>query len=568
MTSNTTFGQPTSGAADSRQRTVIVGGVAGGMSTAARLRRVDEHMEIIVLESSGYVSFANCGLPYYLGQIIEERDALLLQTPESLRARFDIDVRVNQTATAIDRENKTLAVQANGESYDLTYDYLVLSPGASPFIPPIPGIERAYTLRNIEDTDAISAALADKPKSAVIIGGGFIGLEVAENFIQRDIETTIIEASPQIMGPLDPEMAQIVKQHLVDNGVKVLTGEQVNDITDTAVKTANGLEIPADVVISAVGVRPNDQLARDAGIEVGERGGILIDDQLRTSDSHIFALGDAALKKDANSGSPVLIPLAQTANRHGRLVADVIAGRTGTDVDTRPTMGTSVVELFGLVAASVGWNEKRATAELGADGPFDVVHLHPQNHAGYYPGATQLHMKLIFHTETFKILGAQVVGMNGADKRIDVIATAMQAGMRAWQLADVELAYSPQVGSAKDPVNLAGFIVDNRRNGQKSVQWHEVDSLVKDGWMLVDVRTKGEFEAGTIPGAVNIPVDELRDRVAEIPEGAKVIAQCQVGLRGNVATQMLRARGVEVANLDGGYLTWKFGSASQVGQDS
>lgn len=602
--------QPTHTLHTNPQHTVIIGGVAGGMSTAARLRRMDENMQITVLESSGHVSFANCGLPYYLGQVIEDRDALLLQTPESLKARFNIDVRVNSTAVAIDREAKTVRVQgpvdgaeqgpdvgagqnpsvgagqypsagtergpgngaendtengaATNTEYTLTYDYLVLSPGASPFVPPIPGIERAYTLRTVEDTDTITTALAEtQPSTAVIIGGGFIGLEVAGNFAHRGIHTTVIEANPQIMAPLDPEMAAVVQQHLEDNNVHVLTDQQVNTITETHVYTAQGTELPADIVISAVGVRPNDQLARQAGLTVGERGGIVVDEQLRTSDPHIFALGDAALKKDTHTGADTMIPLAQTANRHGRLAADIITGRDGDGMATAPTKGTSVVQLFGLTATAVGWNEKRTVAELGGDGPFDVVHLHPLNHAGYYPGATALHMKLIYRTDDYRILGAQVIGENGADKRIDVIATAMHAGLKAWQLADLELAYSPQVGSAKDPVNLAGFIVDNRRNGQQSVQWHQVEQLQQDGWLVMDVRTAGEFAAGAIPGAVNIPVDELRDRIAEIPSGTKVIAQCQVGLRGNVATQLLRAHNVEVANLDGGYLTWSFGHATR-----
>ncbi|WP_426721745.1 FAD-dependent oxidoreductase [Corynebacterium auriscanis] len=621
-----THTQPTNPQHTTPQHTVIIGGVAGGMSTAARLRRMDENMQITVLESSGHVSFANCGLPYYLGQVIEDRDALLLQTPESLKTRFNIDVRVNSTAVAIDREAKTVRVQGPGDGegqypvdgagqypstgtergpgngaeqnpsvsagqypgagtergpgngaengtengaatnteYTLTYDYLVLSPGASPFVPPIPGIERAYTLRTVEDTDTITTALAEtQPSTAVIIGGGFIGLEVAENFAHRGINTTVIEANPQIMAPLDPEMASVVQQHLEGNNVHVLTDQQVNTITETHVCTAQGTELPADIVISAVGVRPNDQLARLAGLTVGERGGIVVDEQLRTSDPHIFALGDAALKKDTHTGADTMIPLAQTANRHGRLVADIITGRAGDGMATAPTKGTSVVQLFGLTATAVGWNEKRTVAELGGDGPFDVVHLHPLNHAGYYPGATALHMKLIYRTDDYRILGAQVIGENGADKRIDVIATAMHAGLKAWQLADLELAYSPQVGSAKDRVNLAGFIVDNRRNGQQSVQWHQVEQLQQDGWLVMDVRTAGEFAAGAIPGAVNIPVDELRDRIAEIPSGTKVIAQCQVGLRGNVATQLLRAHNVEVANLDGGYLTWSFGHATR-----
>ena len=533
--------------------TVIVGGVAGGMSTAARLRRRDEEMEIIVLEASGYVSFANCGLPYHVSGVIPERDSLLLQTPESLAQRFNLDVRVNTRATAIDRENKTVTT-GNGES--ISYDYLVLSPGATPIMPPIPGIERALNLRTVEDVDTVIAALTDEVKSAAIIGGGFIGLEMAENLRHRGLEVTVIERAPQIMTPLDEEMAVIVEKHLVDNGVTVITGGDTTDIAADHLTLSDGRTVPADMVIASIGVKPASDLAADAGLEVGERGGIKVDEQQRTSDPSIFALGDAAEKLDAVSGEDTLVPLAQTANRHGRLVADIITGR---DVRRTPTLGTAIVGLFDMAAGSVGWNERRARA---ADKNIRVIHTHPSDHAGYYPGAEMLHLKLVVDADTDAILGAQAVGGAGVDKRIDVIATAMRGGLTATDLADLELAYAPQFGSAKDPVNLLGYVNDNMVNGEKTVQWHELNDALSDGWTLVDVRTPGEFNAGTIPGAVNIPVDDIRDRIDEL-EGRKALAFCRVGQRGHVAASLLGNLGIEAANLDGGFITWELSPAAQ-----
>lgn len=530
--------------------TVIVGGVAGGMSTATRLRRRDEKMEIIVVEASGYVSFANCGLPYYLGGVIEEREELLLQTPESLRSRFNLDVRVHTRASDIDRSARTIVLTdtRTGESTVQRYDHLVLSPGATPVTPSIPGIEKAHTLRTVEDVDSITAALAGVDK-AVLIGGGFIGLEVAENLAHRGVEVTVLEFSEQIMAPLDPEMAVYVQRHLEENGVRVLTGADTVQITDEQVELRDGRTVPADLVVAAIGVRPASELAAEAGLAIGARGGIVVDEMQRTSDPVIFALGDAAEKRDALSGEAALVPLAQTANRHGRLIADIITGRETT---SRRTLGTSIVGLFGLQAASVGWNEKRARAE-GRE--LRIIHLHPQDHAGYYPGAEQIHLKLVVDAADDEILGAQAVGMAGADKRIDVIATAMRGGLRASELADLELAYAPQFGSAKDPVNMAGFIADNMRTGERTTQYHEVEEALSAGWMLVDVRSAGEFAAGSIPGAVNIPVDELRGRLTELA-GKKVLAFCQVGQRGHIAVSLLGNVGIEAANLDGGYLTW------------
>ena len=543
------------------QTTVIIGGVAGGMSTATRLRRNDEDRTIIVLEASGYVSFANCGLPYHVGGVIPERQSLLLQTPESLKERFNLDVRVNTRVTAIDPQAQTVTTDSGDV---ISYDQLVLSPGATPFLPPIEGIDKALTLRTVEDVDRIVAAVEGK-KSAAIIGGGFIGLEVAENLRHRGMDVTIIEAADQIMGPLDPEMAAIVTQRLRDNGVTVLLSSMASAITDHGVTLSDGETIDTDLVIAAIGVRPASELAREAGLAVGERGGIKVDDQLRTSDPNIYALGDAAEKVDFVSGNDVLVPLAQTANRHGRLLADILTGRTEGTTHMQPVLGTAIVGLFGLAAASTGWSEKRARA-AGKD--IRVIHLHPVNHAGYYPGAAMLNMKLIVDATNDSILGAQVVGEEGADKRIDVIATAMRAGLKAADLADLELAYSPQYGSAKDPINFAGFIDDNMINGERTVQWHELEALQEAGAVLVDVRTPGEFAAGAIPGAVNIPLDELRERHGEVAELAKsgngeVIVHCRVGLRGHLAVTLLRNLGQDAANLDGGYITWEHGQLAR-----
>ncbi|PXY04053.1 FAD-dependent oxidoreductase [Corynebacterium striatum] len=532
--------------------TVIIGGVAGGMSTATRLRRNDEKRNIIVLEASGHVSFANCGLPYHIGGVIEERQDLLLQTPEALKERFNIDVRVNTRATHVDRAARTVTTES-GET--IPYDDLVLSPGATPFLPPITGIEKAYSLRTVEDVDRIAAALKGRTR-AVIIGGGFIGLEMAENLRHRDLSVAVVEAAPQIMGPLDSEMAAIVTEHLRANGVEIRTNAQATEISDSGVALADGTELPADIVIAAIGVRPASDLAREAGLEISERGGIVVDAQQRTSDPHIFALGDAATKKDLHTGEDTLVPLAQTANRHGRLVADIITGR---ETASLPVLGTAIVGLFGLAAASTGWNERRARA---AGKKVRVIHLHPANHAGYYPGATQLHMKLVVDTETDAILGAQIVGKDGVDKRIDVIATAMRAGLKARDLADLELAYAPQFGSAKDPINFAGFIDDNIVQGERTVQWHELSEHLEAGTLLVDVRSASEFAAGAIPGAINIPLDELRARHAEIAGHKDVIVHCQVGLRGHNAARILTNLGYDVANLDGGYLTWQHGKAA------
>lgn len=538
-----------------KETTVIVGGVAGGMSTATRLRRQDEQRNIIVFEASGHVSFANCGLPYHVSGTIPKRESLLLQTPESLKARFNLDVRVNTRVTAIDRENKKVEVhnELTGETYTQGYDTLVLSPGAVPVLPPIPGIERALTLRTVEDLDEIMAAIDDSTRHAVLIGGGFIGLELAENMAERGLNVTVIERAPQILAPLDPEMAAIVTQRLRDHGVSVITQANTVDIREDAVELSDGRIIYSDIVVAAIGVRPANELAEAAGLEIGERGGIKVDEQLRTNDPAIFAIGDAAEKRDGVSGEDTLVPLAQTANRHGRLVADIIAGRS--DMRRAGTLGTAIVGLFGISAATVGWNEKRART---TNRKLRIIHLHPANHAGYYPGACQLHLKLVIDADTDEILGAQAVGEDGADKRIDVIATAMRGGLKAADLADLELAYAPQFGSAKDPVNMAGFIDDNALSGEATVQWHELADYQRKGWQLVDVRNPEELKNGAIPGAINIPLDSLRERYQELGDTPTIVS-CQVGLRGHVARTLLANLGMpQVANLDGGYLTWSF----------
>ncbi|MGF7124527.1 NADPH-dependent 2,4-dienoyl-CoA reductase/sulfur reductase-like enzyme [Rhodococcus sp. AG1013] len=535
-------------------KVVIVGGVAGGMSAATRMRRLDESAEIVVFERGAHVSFANCGLPYYAGGVIEDRDELLLQTPESLGARFRLDVRVRSEVVSIDADARTVTVRdlESGNAYVESYDELVLSTGASPIVPPLPGVERALILRDVEDVDRLVGQM-ETARSAVIVGAGFIGVELAENLRHRDLDVTVVELADQVLAPLDPEMAAPVADRMRENGVNLELGTQLTRIDATTADLADGRTVPADVVVMAIGVRPETALAKMAGLKLGERGGVAVDDQMRTSVPHIFAVGDTVEKHDAIGDSAALIPLANPANRQGRLVADVIAGRP---VHARSSSGTAVVGVFGLVVTATGWNEKRLRA---AGRPYRAIHTHPQSHAGYYPGAQQMSIKLLVDPETDAILGAQAVGGDGVDKRIDIIATAMAGGLTASDLADLELAYAPQFGSAKDPVNMLGYIADNlRTDSTRTVQWHELDTLVADGASLVDVRTADEFAAGAIPGAVNVPLDELRDRVGELPAGDLVV-HCQVGQRGHTAVRLLGQLGRPAANLDGGYRTWDAG---------
>jgi len=533
-------------------RIVVIGGVAGGMSAATRLRRLDADAEIIVVEKSGYVSYANCGLPYYVGGIIEEERDLLLQTPASLHARFRLDVRVSSEVTSISRSEKTVAVTnlLSGETYELSYDKLILSPGASPIVPPIPGVERALTLRTVEDVERIVARVDQKPATAVVIGGGFIGVEIAENLIHRGIKTAVIEASDQVLAPLDPEMATLVAKEMIAHGVDLQLGVSASAIGTHSVTLSDGSEVPAELIILAIGVRPEISLAKAAGIKVGTRNGIEVDDFNRTSDLDIYAVGDAAEKTDSLDGTATLVPLANIANRHGRIVADHINGRIVRPVTT---IGTAIVKVFDLMIATTGWNEKRLVA---ASRPHLIIHTHPNSHAGYYPDAKQMTLKLIFEPTTGEILGAQGVGIEGVDKRIDVIATAMRGGITAPELADLELAYAPPFGSAKDPVNMLGYIAENMISGLiESSQWNQIDDYVARGYQLIDVRTAGEYGRGNIPGAINIPVDEIRERKSEIANH-NLLVNCQVGQRGHTASLLLKELGFNAVNLDGGYLTW------------
>jgi len=533
-------------------RVVIIGGVAGGMSAATRLRRLNESAEIIVLERSGHVSYANCGLPYYVGGVIAEEEKLYLQTPESLHKRFRLDVRVHNEVIEISSEKKVVISRdlISGTEIEISFDKLILSPGATPVIPPIPGIERALSLRTVEDVLRIHDEVETKPKSAVVIGGGFIGVEMAENLIHKGIKTSLIEALPQVLGPLDPEMAEIVHKEMRKHGVDLHLANSVKEITDREVILSDGTRVEAEVIIAAIGVKPDIHLAKIAGVAIGEKGGIAVNAFNQTSNPDIYAIGDAAEKKDELSGDSTLIPLANLANRHGRITSDHIAGKKVREVGS---IGTAIVKVFDLAVATTGWSAKRLSA---ANKTFKEIHTHPNSHATYYPGAVQFSMKLLFDPTNGEILGAQGVGRDGVDKRIDVIATAMRGGITAPELADLELAYAPPFGSAKDAVNMLGYVAENIINSlTETAQWHEIDKYRNEGFSFVDVRSSGEFANGTIPGSINIPVDEMRERHTEIAN-MKVIVNCQVGQRGHVATMLLRSLGYDAKNLDGGYLTW------------
>jgi NADPH-dependent 2,4-dienoyl-CoA reductase/sulfur reductase-like enzyme/rhodanese-related sulfurtransferase len=541
------------------KRIVVIGGVAGGMSAATRLRRLDADAEIIVLEKSGYVSYANCGLPYYVGGVIEEESDLLLQTPASLHARFRLDVRVLTEALSIDPVKKEVQVQSleSGNKYSLAYDKLVLSPGASPIVPPIPGVERALTLRTVEDVERIVAQVLAKPQNAVVIGGGFIGVEIAENLIHKGITTSVIEASDQVLAPLDPEMATLVAKEMRLQKVDLRLGVSVTAINPKTVTLSDGTDLPAELIILAIGVRPDISLAKNAGLETGTRKGIKVDEFNRTSDKDIYAIGDVAEKTDALDGESTLVPLANIANRHGRVVADHINGRTVRPVKT---IGTAIVKVFDLMIATTGWNEKRLKA---AGRSYTTIHSHPNSHAGYYPDAKQMTLKLIFEPKTGEILGAQGVGIEGVDKRIDVIATAIRGDITAPELADLELAYAPPFGSAKDPVNMLGYMAENVISGLIEIaQWSQIEEFRDKGYELIDVRTEAEFDRGTIPGAINMPVDSIRERKSELTN-KNLLVTCQVGQRGHTASLLLKELGFNAVNLDGGYLLWSNSPASK-----
>jgi len=540
-------------------KVVIIGGVAGGMSAAARLRRLDEKAEITVYEMSENVSYANCGLPYFVSDVISKRDALLLQTPEALWSRFRIKAKVQSKVTSINREAKTVTVKnlATGEIFEDTYDKLVISTGARPRKLDVPGIDRALWLRNVTDADEVKAALLNaKEQSVAILGAGFIGIELAENIRHMGIPVTIVQRSNSILGQFDPEMVQPLQERLEKHGVRIELNAQAAEITDTKVILADGRKIDAGLVFTAAGVDPDNALAREAGLKIGVTGGLWVDDQQRTSDQNIFAAGDAVEKNGQLTGGQTLIPLANLANRHGRLVADVIAGR---EVRAHAATGTVILGAFGFAVGITGLSERAA---LKAGIKHRVIHVHPNNHAGYYPGATRLSMKVLFDPETGQILGAQANGEDGVDKRIDVIATAMHGNLTIDDLMDLELAYAPQFGSAKDAINIAGYVGNNVFNGTTpTLQWHELELARSAGAQVIDVRSPHEHGAGHIPGTLSIPVDELRDRLDEV-QLEDVVVYCQVGQRGHIATQILKANGANVRNLDGGYLTWSAGHAA------
>ena len=539
---------------------VIIGGVAGGMSAATRLRRLDETAEIVVFERGPYVSFANCGLPYYVGGVIEDRKSLLLQTPESLAARFRLDARVHQEVTRIDREAKTVEVTGmlDGVTRRESYDVLILASGARTSDPLPSGGMPVHTLRTVDDVDAITAVLdrLNTNPRAVVVGAGFIGLEAVENLVSRGVTVTLVQRGSQPLSPLDPEMAGPILDVLLENGVDVRVNTTVTDIRDGQVRLDDGSVLDADLVIEARGVRPDAQLAREAGLAVGPTGGIAVDAYQRTNDPSIYAVGDAVEKTDAIDQAATLVTMAGLANRNGRTAADAIMGIAE---PSTPALGTAIVGLFGLTVAMVGWSEARL-AKAGR--AHRAIHTHPLSHAGYYPGAEQMAMKLLVDPETDAILGAQIVGRAGVDKRIDVLSTAMAGGLTASQLSRLELAYAPQFGSAKDAVNMVGYVADNLATGAtRSIQWHELDGALSAGAILVDVRSEAEFARGTIPGAVNLPLDEIRSRIGELPE-APLIVHCQVGQRGHTASRLLTQLGRDVQNLDGGYRTWLAGTSS------
>ena len=537
-------------------KVVIVGGVAGGMSAATRLRRLREDAEIVVFEQGPHVSYANCGLPYHIGEVIEKEQDLLLQTPQSLHARFRLDVRVNSRVVSIDRANKTVAVKnlITGEEYSESYDSLVLSTGAKPRMVPIPGLERARVLRDVPDAIAIKELVDQQTiKSAAIIGAGFIGVELAENLAERGIETTIVEFRDNILPQFDPEMIEPLQAELTKHGIKLALSAETEEVLADSLKLKDGRVVPADLVVAAIGVVADHQLAVDAGLDIGKAGGISVDDQMRTSDPNIYAVGDAAEKTSLLTGENQMIWLANLANRHGRLVADVIAGE---QVAARKSIGTGIIGAYGMAAALTGLTEGLAQ-RMGI--AHQVIHLHPGSHAGYFPGAERVSLKVLFDPETGKLLGAQGIGRDGIDKRIDVIATAIYAGLGIDDLMNLELAYAPAFGSAKDAINQTGYVGNNVRTGRtKNIQWYELEQAQQAGAVLVDVRTAGENAQGSIPGATLIPVDELRDHVSEL-EGKDVIVHCAVGQRGHTAAQLLQGHGISVRNLDGGYTTWRSG---------
>lgn len=534
---------------------VIIGGVAGGMSAATRLRRLNETAEIIVLEKGPYVSFANCGLPYYVAGEIENRSDLLVQTPEALQARFELDVRPNSEAIAIDSEQKEVTVQSGEAEYALSYDKLILSPGAKPFVPPAEGLEEAqniFTLRSVPDVDAITEFIdAHQPKKAVVIGAGFIGLEMAESLAHRGLEVTIVEKAPQVLPPFDEEMAAYITKELEANGIKLYTGLAAESFEEAGkvIVLENGERLESDLTLMSVGVKPETTLAVAAGIETGVRGGIVVNEHYETNLKDIYAVGDAIVVRQQINGKDTMIALASPANRQGRQVADVISGL---DRKNKGSIGAAIVRVFHLAAASTGLNERQLQMD---DETYEVVHIQGKSHAGYYPNAGTIVLKLLFHPTTGKIYGAQAVGEDGVDKRIDILATAIKAGMTVEDLPELEFTYAPPFGSAKDPVNMAGYAALNLMEGlSDSVQWYELEDKQQEGYLLLDVRNESELEKnGRLKGSVNIPLDSLRERMSEVPTDQPIIVSCHSGLRSYLAERILKQNGYKVKNLDGAF---------------
>lgn len=539
-------------------KVVIIGGVAGGATAAARLRRLDETAQIIILERSGYISYANCGLPYYIGGEITDRSALTLQTPESFWRRFRIEARVHNEVLAIHPAEKRVTVRRLGDDsvYEESYDKLILSPGARPVRPPLPGIEdnRIFTLRNVEDTFAIHDFIEQAaPRRAVVVGGGFIGLEMAENLTRQGIQTTLVERMTQVMAPLDFDMACGVHAYLREKGVCLCLGEGVTgfepDGKGLLVKLEGKAPLPADLVILAIGVAPDTALAREAGLQLGLKGAIMVNDRMQTSDPDIYAVGDAVESLHFVSGEKTLAALAGPANKQGRIAADNLCGR---ESRYHGVQGSAVLKLFDMTVAATGLNEAAAHA---AGIAFDKTITFSASHATYYPGASNMTVKTLFSPQTGKLLGAQIVGFEGVDKRIDVLAAALRAGLTGEELTELELAYAPPYSSAKDPVNMAGYVIENIRSGLvRQYHWHDIPSLLRDGSVtLLDVRTQAEYARGHIDGAVNIPLDSLRERLQELEPGKPVYVNCHSGLRSYIACRILTQHGFACYNLSGGY---------------
>ncbi len=554
---------------DNRRRILVVGGVAGGASCAARLRRLDESVEIVVFDRGPFVSFANCGLPYYVGNVIADESRLLVASPQLFRERFNIEVHTDTEATRIDRQARELHVRDRhtGASRTERYDALVLAPGAAPIRPPLPGVDLpgVFAVRDIPDSRRIRSWIDDRrARTAVVIGGGFIGLEMVENLAHRELGVTVLERLPQLMPALDPEMASPIAQHLSALGVGLHLGDGLARIEQDArgalvVVSDQGARLSGDLVILAIGVKPEIGLARDAALDIGARGGIVVDAQMRTSDPAIWAVGDAVEMPDLVLGQETVLPLAGPANRQGRVAAESIAGR---QTAFRGVQATAVVGVMGLTIASTGASEKGLRRAGITD--FEKVYLHPGHHAGYYPGARPIHLKVLFSTSDGRILGAQAVGREGVEKRIDVIATAIQFGGTVHDLADAELCYAPQFGAAKDPVNLAGMLAENVLNGDMPVaDWL---ALGQTSALLLDVREPAEFLAGAVPGAINLPLSQLRERCADLPKHREIWITCGVGQRAYYASRFLTHLGYQARTLPGGYATYRaFKDAGMMG---